>query len=184
MNKQEFLKNLRVSLSNLPQEEIEERIIFYSEMIDDRIEEGLSEEEAVSGIGVIDDTPTQTTNEQPKTKRKLKAWEIVLLILGSPIWFSLLIAALAVAIAVYGSVIVSLWAAFGAVASSALGCVVAGVIFTCIGKALTGVASIGVGIALAGLSIFCFFGCLATTKGSIFLTKKIFQLIKRRLRND
>ena len=187
MNKQEFLKNLRSSLSNLPQEEIEERIIFYSEMIDDRIEEGLSEEEAVSGIGVIDDTPTQTTNEQPKTKRKLKAWEIVLLILGSPIWFSLLIAALAVAIAVYASlwsVIVSLWAAFGAVASSALGCVVAGVIFTYIGKALTGVASIGVGIALAGLSIFCFFGCLATTKGSIFLTKKIFQLIKRRLRND
>ena len=50
MNKQEFLKNLRVSLSNLPQEEIEERIIFYSEMIDDRIEEGLSEEEAKAMI--------------------------------------------------------------------------------------------------------------------------------------
>ena len=189
MNKQEFLKNLRVSLSNLPQEEIEERIIFYSEMIDDRIEEGLSEEEAVAAVSTADETLTHSTNEQPtpKAKRKLKAWEIVLLILGSPIWFSLLIAALAVAIAVYASlwsVIVSLWAAFGAVASSALGCVVAGVIFTCIGKVLTGVASIGVGIALAGLSIFCFFGCLATTKGSIFLTKKIFQLIKRRLRND
>ena len=81
MNKQEFLKNLRSSLSNLPQEEIEERIIFYSEMIDDRIEEGLSEEEAVSAVSTVDETLTQSTNEQPtptstpKTKRKLRSWK-------------------------------------------------------------------------------------------------------------
>ena len=177
MNKQEFLKNLRSSLSNLPQEEIEERIIFYCEMIDDRIEEGLSEEEAVSAVSTADETITQSTNEQPtptpKTKRKFKSWEIILLILGSPIWFSLLIAAFAVAIAVYAS----LWAAFVAVASSALSCIILGVLLAFSGKALIGVASIGVGIALVGLSIFFFYGSLAATKGSIFLTKKIFRLI-------
>lgn len=184
MNKQEFLKNLRSSLSNLPQEEIEERIIFYCEMIDDRIEEGLSEEEAVAAVSTADETLTQSTNEQPtptpKTKRKFKSWEIILLILGSPIWFSLLIAAFAVAIAVYASlwaVLVSLWAAFGAVAGSALSCIVVGVGLACTDKVLIGIASIGVGIALAGLSIFFFYGSLAATKGSIFLTKKIFRLI-------
>ncbi len=177
MNKQEFLKNLRSSLSNLPQEEIEERIIFYCEMIDDRIEEGLSEEEAVAAVSTTDETLTQSANEQPtpKTKRKFKSWEIILLILGSPIWFSLLIAAFAVAIAVY----VSLWSAFVAVASSALSCIILGVLLAFSGKALMGVASIGVGIALVGLSIFFFYGSLATTKGSIFLTKKLFQLNKK-----
>ena len=46
MNKQEFLNQLRSGLNGLPHEEIEERVMFYSEMIDDRVEEGLSEEDA------------------------------------------------------------------------------------------------------------------------------------------
>ena len=47
MNKQEFLSLLRRELSGLPQGDIEERVGFYAEMIDDRMEEGLTEEEAV-----------------------------------------------------------------------------------------------------------------------------------------
>ena len=50
MNKEEFLSELRTKLSGLPQEDIEERISFYSEMIDDRMEDGISEEEAVEGM--------------------------------------------------------------------------------------------------------------------------------------
>ena len=37
MNKQEFLTQLRQGLSGLPQDDIEKRLTFYSEMIDDRI---------------------------------------------------------------------------------------------------------------------------------------------------
>ena len=48
MNKQEFLDELRKGLCGLPSEDIEERINFYSEMIDDRMEEGLTEEESVA----------------------------------------------------------------------------------------------------------------------------------------
>ena len=55
MNKQEFLSLLKQKLSKLPKQEIKERITFYSEMIDDRVEEGLSEEEAVLEIGNIDE---------------------------------------------------------------------------------------------------------------------------------
>ena len=68
MRKQEFLDELNKKLSDLSRSEAEERISFYSEMIDDRIEEGLSEEDAVSAIGTIDNVAMQITAEIPLTK--------------------------------------------------------------------------------------------------------------------
>ena len=59
MNKQEFLAGLRKGLSGLPQEDIEERLLFYSEMIDDRIEEGMEEECAVAEMGTVQDVISQ-----------------------------------------------------------------------------------------------------------------------------
>ena len=53
MNKQEFLTQMQKALSWLPQEDIEERIAFYSEIIDDHIEEGMSEELAIAEIGSV-----------------------------------------------------------------------------------------------------------------------------------
>ena len=44
MNKQEFLSRLEQALSGLPAEELQERLAFYRESIEDRVEEGLSEE--------------------------------------------------------------------------------------------------------------------------------------------
>ena len=97
MNKQEFLDGLRKGLSGLPQADIEERLTFYGEMLDDRIEEGLSEEEAVAAAGSVNEIVRQTVADIPlakiakeriKPKRRLKAWETVLLALGSPIWLS------------------------------------------------------------------------------------------------
>ena len=55
MTKIEFLLALSERLSGLPKEEKLERLNFYSEMIEDRIEEGLSEEEAVAAVGTIDE---------------------------------------------------------------------------------------------------------------------------------
>lgn len=105
MSKQEFLERLRKGLSGLPQNDIEERLTFYSEMIEDRKEDGISEEEAVSAVGTVDEIVAQVVSEIPlvkiakeriKPKRRLSVGEIVLLILGSPIWLSLGIAAFAV----------------------------------------------------------------------------------------
>ena len=45
MNKKEFLSSLNKKLSKFSKQEVKERLVFYSEMIDDRVEEGLSEEE-------------------------------------------------------------------------------------------------------------------------------------------
>lgn len=183
MSKQEFLAQLCKGLSCLPQDDIDERLTFYSEMIDDRMEEGLSEEDAVCEIGNVDkiisqiiaDIPlTKLVKEKIKPKRTLRMWEIILLAVGSPVWIPLLIAAFAVFFSVYivlWSVIISLWAVEGALWCSALGSVVVGCAFS--GNALTGVALIDVGIVCAGLSIFLFYGCKAATKGTLLLTKKI-----------
>ena len=110
MNKTEFLEELRKKLSGLPKQDIEERLSFYSEMIDDRMEEGLAEENAVAEIGSPDSIASQITSETPlskivkeniKTRDKRKPWEIILLILGFPVWFPLLISFFAVCLSLY-----------------------------------------------------------------------------------
>ena len=121
MNKQQFLSALCEGLRVLPQEDANERVNFYSEIIDDKIEEGFCEEDAVSSVGsvseivsqIISETPiTKLAKEKLKPKRRLKTVEIIFLVLGSPIWLSLLVAAFAVVLSVYvslWSVIISLW---------------------------------------------------------------------------
>ncbi len=172
MNKQEFLAQLRKGLSGSPQADIEERLTFYSEMIDDRIEDGLSEEEAIRQIGPIDPLIAQSAADAPakkaKPKRRLRIWEILLLVLGSPVWLSLLIAAFAVVLSLYAA----LWAVFVSLAGSAVGCVAAGIVFLCCGDVLPGFAAIGAGLFCAGLSIFMFHACKAATKGGWRLARK------------
>ena len=190
MNKQEFLVQLRKGLSGLPKEDIEERLTFYSEMIDDKTEDGIPEETAVREIGdvselvsqIIADIPlTKLVKEKITPKKKLKVWEIVLLVLGSPIWLPLLIAAFAVILSLYvvlWSVIIALWAVFAALAACGFAGIAAGVYFAVGGNVLTGIAVIGAGIVCAGLSVFMFFGCKAVTKGILKLTKKFAIRIK------
>lgn len=179
MNKQEFLEELRKGLSGLPKEDVRERLNFYGEIIDDRIEEGLTEEEAVLAVGTVSEIVGQV--EKSKPKRRLKAGEIVLLALGSPIWISLLIAAFAVIFSLYvslWSVIASLWAVFGAFVGSSVGIFASGIIVVCGGNILSGVAMISAAMVLAGTSVFMFYGCNAATKGVLAITKKMAIWIK------
>lgn len=185
MNKQEFLAELQSALNGLPNEDIEERLIFYGEMIDDRIEEGKTEEEAVAEIGPVGDIVSQIVSDIPltkivkeriKPKRTMRAWEIVLIVVGFPIWFSLGIAAVAVVFSLYvvlWSLIIALWAIeISFWAGAAGGIVVATLLFTQ-GALQHGLIFIGSSLFLAGLSIFLFYGCLAASKGMVTLTKKI-----------
>ena len=190
MNKREFLGTLRKGLHGLPQNDIEERLTFYGEMIDDRIEEGLSEEEAVSAVGDVNEIAAQAVAETPlakiakeriRPKRRLKAWEIVLIALGSPIWLSLAIAAASVIFAVYVSlwaVIVSLWAVFVSLAVCAVGSVPMCIFFIAGGSGAQGIVTLSSGLVCAGLSIFMFYGCKEVTKGILILTKKFAVWIK------
>lgn len=191
MNKQEFLQRLRDDLSGLPSSELEERLSFYAEMIDDRVEDGISEEEAVADIGSLKEISSQILSDIPlsriaketiKPKRRLKAWEILLLALGSPIWLSLAVAAFAVILSVYAvlwSLIISVWAVFAALAASAVGVTIAGIGLALNVNTLIGLAMTGAGLFCGGLSVFMFFASAMATKGIIILTKKVALYIKR-----
>ena len=191
MNKQTFLAELRARLKGLPSQDVEERLGFYGEMIDDRMEEGLTEEDAIREIGSVDaivsqivaDTPlSKIAKEKIKPRRKLRAWEIVLIVLGSPVWAPLLIAACAVALSLYAvlwSVIISLWAVFASLAACAVAFVPTGIALACNGHVTTGVALIGSSMIFTGLAVFAFVGCKEATRGTVILTKKIALGIKK-----
>ena len=53
MKKQEFLNELRRQLRGLPQDEIDNRVSFYEEMINDMIDEGKTEDQAIIEIGTV-----------------------------------------------------------------------------------------------------------------------------------
>ena len=190
MNKQEFIDKLRVSLLKLPKMEVEDRIAFYSEMIDDKIEDGFSEREAVEQIGDIDEIVLQikediqtskNVSKNIKQKRKLRAWEIVLIVLGSPIWLSLLVSVVAVVLSVYACLwagVITLWAGVVTLCAMALYGIVFGGIMMFFGDTFANFVLFSLGIVSVGLAIFLSIGSFYTTKGLIILTKKIIIAIK------
>lgn len=185
MNKQEFLAELRKGLSGLPQTDIEERLNFYGEMIDDRVEEGLSEEEAVTEIGAVDDiiaqiladTPlTRLVKEKVRPNRALKAWEIVLIVLCSPVWLPLLFAAAVIFISLYvviWSIVIALYSADLALALTALAGIFGSAAYlTSVGAAQAALC-FGAALFCAGISIFLLFAFNKVTVGVVMLSKKI-----------
>lgn len=77
MNRETFLDQLRIRLSQLPEEEMQKRLDYYNEMIEDMIEDGISEEDAVESFGSVDEIAQKIMQEVPlaalmKTKVKPK----------------------------------------------------------------------------------------------------------------
>lgn len=193
LTKIEFIVALNEKLSVLPKSEVNERLNFYIEMIEDRMEDGLSEDEAVAAVGNVETIANQIISEIPLTKlvkqkmvpkKKLTALEIVLIVLGAPIWVSLLVAAVSVVFSVYialWSVIIGLWAAFSSVLASGVALSLGGTILSIFKNVPAGLSLIGAGFVCAGLSIFLFYGCKFITKAFLILTKKVVLGIKNRL---
>lgn len=185
MNKDAFLSELKKRLSGLPQEDIDERISFYSEIIDDRIEDGITEEDAVAGIGSVDSVVEQIMLEIPlaklvrekvKPKRSLKAWELVLLVLGSPVWIPLIIAAVVVILAIYiviWAVVVCVYATDLSLAAGAVAGIAGIVIYLKAGNPAGALFSFGTAAACAGLAILLFFACVWITKAVLKLTDRM-----------
>lgn len=183
MNKSEFVSELRRALAGLPENDVEKSIDYYTEMIDDRIEDGLSEDEAVAVLGSIDDIRTQILKDTPlpklikekvKPKRSFRGWEIALIIIGLPLWLPLLIAAAAIVLSVY-IVLLAVIVVLFSVDVTFFACAIAGILGSLpviiMGNTASGLLLIGAGLICAGLGILWLFLCIAATKGIIWLTK-------------
>jgi len=185
MNKQEFLDKLRAGLAGLPQDDIEERIAFYSEMIDDRMDEGVNETDAVAQIGTVEEVISQILDDIPLSrivkdriapKKKLPVWAIILIVIGSPIWLAILIVLLAIFLSVYvviWAIIAVLWAVDLAFVFCAVVGLAAGIYYLFIGRGSLGILLLASGMALTGMTILLFFVSKLATKGAAILTGKI-----------
>ncbi len=190
MKKNEFLSELRERLAGLSETDLNRSLDYYAEMIDDRMEDGRSEDEAVAEVGTPAVIAEDILKEMPlaklvkarvKPKRKMAVWEVVLLVLGSPLWLALLITLFVAVLSLYialWSVVISLWAVELALAATVLAGVVALPISLIQGNVWAGIALLGAGIFAAGLSMFGFYGCLYVTKGACLLGKKLFLFVK------
>lgn len=188
MNKDEFLNNLCHALKGLPYEEVNKTLDYYSELIDDAVEDGADEKTFIASLEDAETIAERITDET--SIRKLVAREvkgkrfsvpaIILIIVGSPVWLSILIAVAASLLALYvsvWSVVVSFFAADVAFAASAVLAVVAMpfVFAESVAKALF---FLGTAIACAGIAILGFFGCVWCTKKLIQFTMFIVRKIK------
>lgn len=190
MTKAQFLAAVRARLAGLSQSDIDRSLDFYAEMIDDRIDEGLSEEEAVAAMGspeyvasqILMDTPLpKLVKAKAKPSEGWKGWQILLLILGAPIWLPLLLSASIVLFAAFVSVwavVFSLFATVFALGIAGIACIVGGIVglFTVGFPGIT-LAVVATGMFLLGISILLFLAIYAVCRGIIglfqWLTKKI-----------
>lgn len=192
MNKTEFLDSIRARISQLPPQDIQRSLDFYAEMIDDRMEDGMTEQEAVAAMGNVEDIAAQILMDTPlprlvkaklRPSRALRAWEIVLLILGSPVWFPLLLAAAVVLLAVYiviWSVVIVLYAAELTLGATAIACLLSTVLLLMTAKGTQALFFFGAGLICAGATVLFFFVCKQTTVALAKLTRIIARAIKRK----
>ena len=103
MNRAKFLRSLKRALRAYPRDSVQKTLDYYDEMISDRMEDGLSEAQAIAALGSIEDIvqslpQTEGTEPKPASQRK-RGWNTALLVLGFPLWLPLLIAFFAVLLA-------------------------------------------------------------------------------------
>ena len=189
MTKEQFLYALRMRLSQLPESEIQKSLSYYDEMISDLMDDGMTEYEAVDHIGDVGEVAEQILSEQPlstliKTKVKpRRGWTplaIVIAVIGSPIWLSILIALFAVGFSLYVTMIaiaISVFAVVIALVVAGIGLIIAAFLsFTHTAGGM--LALIGGGIAVIGLGVLAFIAAKYIVKGLVLLTKSIGRWVK------
>ena len=222
MNKLEFINGLGSRLDPIPRDEIQTILDYYVESVADRMEDGMTEEEAIESFGDLDqlaanilveqgylapprapepvsapttelpnlqsapttELPTLQPAAKPEPKKRFPWWAIVLLVLGSPIWLSLGIAAAAVVLTVYIVVLAllfSLWCI--AVSFTAAG--IAGAVLSFFAPFTPDTFAIrllscGACLVLVGIGILLLPVCRAASDGFARLHKKVWNKIRRK----
>ncbi len=190
MNRTEFMTELRRQLEALPEQDRDKSLQFYREMIDDRIlEDGYSEEEAVSALGSMDEIVAQIFAETPlphfvkqniRSRRPLGAGEILLLVLGAPLWIPLLVTVASLVLTAYFLLwvaVIVIFAVAVALLVSAGGCVVGGILGLVSG--IPPLVLIGVILLCAGGGLLLFAGGTYAARGAAWLCRKSAVGLKR-----
>lgn len=188
MNKQQFLDAVRTRLAGLPKNDIDRFLDYCREMIDDRMEDGLSEEEAVAAMGTPEyvasqflmDTASPKSAQPLKQRRDLKTWQVVLIVLGSPVWVPVLFG---VAVAVVSIVIGAAAALFG-LYCAAVSLTVTGAGLLLFGGTIVAMPDLlfvlAAGCLLIAIGLLMVLGCNCIVGWIIRLAKWLFRTIRSR----
>lgn len=165
MTKNEFIEKLKKELQNESYQTVCQTITYYEEMIDDLVEDGYSEKEAVSKLGHLKDIVANVHGQEfieiKKMKKSTSITMIVLLILGFPLWGALVAAGACLLL----SLLILIWCIPLATVSLAISGSIAFVVGIMGGLVLFS-QSVSLGITQLGLSAL--FGAAATI--GIYLT--------------
>ena len=190
MTKQEYLDRIRLLLQSLPEEDRERSLAFYAESIDDRVEDGMSEEEAVASMenpeeaakAILMDMPLPTlVKARVKTRRKRDVLEILLLVLGAPLWLPLLLTLLLLGLTVILVVwvlVLSLGAVALSLALAGLACLVGTVTVLASSGLPTLLLGPGAALVLAGLAILMGFVTVGAARLAVALDKAMLRGLK------
>lgn len=197
MSREEYISQLREKLTANKIPGIDSMIEFYDEAIADRVEDGMSEDEAVAAMEDIDSIVKAAMLDKPITslmadnvkKRHKEASEsghgalfVVLMIVGFPIWFPLLVAFLSIIFSLYiamWAIVVSIYAVELSFAISAVVCLLGAATFA-MGQIpfATAIALLGCALILGGLTLLMWKPIVALTKWMIKIIKVVFRSIK------
>ncbi|PKM72900.1 MAG: hypothetical protein CVU91_07705 [Firmicutes bacterium HGW-Firmicutes-16] len=185
MTKNEYLKKLGRALRQITRAEREKSLAYFSEVIDDRMEEGISEEVVVAELESVEAAAERIITEaraQGQLKAKHSVWEIVLIVLGFPLWFPVLLTISLTVLTVYALV----WVIIGALFLVSAALVVSGVagivgLFMYLGSSAGAAFAIfGIGLAGSGLGIAMFIPVLYIAQAYAKATPAMWQMVKSR----
>ena len=191
MNKQEYLESIRSRISAMPADDVNRFMDYYSEMIDDRVEDGLSEEEAVADMGspeaaveqILEEMPlTKLVKEKIKPKHELKAWEVVLIVLGSPVWIPLLITALVLLLTLWivaFALLISFYAVVLSFVAAGIGGLICAIPLFIANSPYTAVLMLGAALIGIGIAILFVVSVKPVTVGIFKVCKASVNGIKR-----
>ncbi len=186
MTKKEFCDGLRQALHGLPQREIEQTLHYYTEIIADRMEEGMTEEQAVSKMEPMHVIARRVVADfrgsaAPRPRARISGFMIALLILGFPLWFPLLVTGfvlLVVALTLAWVFVLVIWAVCLGLFSGGMAAIL-GLFFGSIRFGLPALGQVGLGMAAMGLSVFLFYGAKAAIPLAMGATVRLVSNVKK-----
>lgn len=155
------------------------------------VEDGKTDEEAVSEIGSTDEIVKKILLEQPLSKivkdradTGNKATNLLIAILGFPLWFPLTLAFFAIVIAIYiviWSVVVVLYATMAAMGVSCIALLLTFILAIISGIGTPSLIILSVTLITGSLAVLFFFAGYYVSKGILIASKSIWKGIKRML---
>ena len=145
---------------------------YFDEIIADRMEDGMSEAEAVAAIGEVEEILANMPEDAAKPKNSGRGALIAMAALGSPLWIPLVIAALITAAAV----LFTLWVLVACIGITLAACALtglAGLIYFpfAFGTSITyAVLVLGSALVSAGIALMLIPAVVAAAKGMARLT--------------